>query len=266
MIMKQQHFSVTGLHAFRDNYIWAIHSPTSSQVALVDPGDAEVCLAYLKQHKLTLAAILITHHHLDHVGGIEPLLAFCQQQQLPCPVYGPAHSNIAHISVALTNAQQILLFEQIPFNIIEVPGHTLDHIVYVNDQALFCGDTLFSGGCGRLFEGSPSQMHQALNMIKALPGTTNIYCAHEYTASNLQFALTIEPENQALIQYNQQVHALREQGIATIPSTVDLERKINPFLRCNQRDVIQQVEQLCQIKLSAEHEVFAALRTLKDNF
>jgi len=259
-------FSVTPIRAFHDNYIWAIQATNSRSIALVDPGDAKVCIQYIAQHQLQLSAILLTHHHSDHIGGVQQLQYYCQQQGINCPVYGPAHEAILAVSHPLVEADEIQLFNQLNFRIIDVPGHTSGHIAYVNEHALFCGDTLFSGGCGRIFEGTPTQLHHSLTKLTQLPSHTSVYCAHEYTLNNLAFAVSIEPNNQQLLDYQKQAQQLRAQNKPTIPSNMALEQQINPFLRCNQSQVIQQVEQLTQQRLATDIAVFTALRQLKDNF
>ncbi|WP_281557298.1 hydroxyacylglutathione hydrolase [Thalassomonas sp. RHCl1] len=234
--------TITGIKAFSDNYIWSIGSKASNEITLVDPGDAKVCIEFIEKNQLQLASILITHHHHDHVGGIKALVDYCRQKDWPLTVYGPAKENIPYCDVKLTQGEQISLNSQgLTLTVIDVPGHTSGHIAYVGEHLVFCGDTLFSGGCGRLFEGSPAQMLASLEKLAALPGHTLVYCTHEYTSANLDFALTIEPDNQELIAYRQQVQALRTQDKATLPSTIAREKEINPFLRCHQAGIQKHV-------------------------
>ncbi|TLU61109.1 hydroxyacylglutathione hydrolase [Thalassotalea litorea] len=263
---------VSAIPAFSDNYIWAIHATAPSQnlCALVDPGDAKVCLAFLQRENLQLASILITHHHRDHTGGVEQLLSYAKQRGWAVDVYGPAGEDIKHISHYVNEGDRVSLpYLDQSFSVIDVPGHTRGHIAYYNsfqDGTLFCGDTLFSGGCGRLFEGTAEQMLSSLNKLVALPGSTKVYCAHEYTQANLHFARTIEPENSQLIEYELKVQNLRNSDIATIPTSIATESQINPFLRSHTDTVKAQVQHLCGESYSSNVEVFAATRLLKDNF
>lgn len=214
--------------AFSDNYIWMLSNPVSRQAWVVDPGEAAPVLEALSERGLTLAGILVTHHHWDHVAGIAELL-----KTHPVPVYGPAGSPAADsISVPLEDGGSVCL-EDSKWMVFTVPGHTLDHIAYYNADAgiLFCGDTLFSGGCGRLFEGTAEQMFVSLQRLAALPDTTRVCCAHEYTLSNLRFALAVEPDNAVLARYQQQCLQLRDSGCPTLPSSIGLEKEVNPFLR-----------------------------------
>ena len=265
--ISKDNINITGINAFSDNYIWSIQSSTSNKIALVDPGDATVCLAYIEQNKLILTAILITHHHRDHVGGIETLVNYCKAQQWPLTVYGPANENIPHWDVKLIENDRVELTELgATFNVLDIPGHTAGHIAYVNDDFLFCGDTLFSAGCGRLFEGTPQQMHNSLNKLTALPSHTKVYCAHEYTAANLNFALTVDPENFELIHYFNQVNTLRAQNKPTIPTTIALEKQINPFLRCNTPAIQQSATDYNNKATVDEVDTLAVIRQWKDNF
>ena len=220
--------AVTAVPAFDDNYLWLVHAPADPrQVLVVDPGDAAAVEAALRAQSLVLAGILVTHHHGDHVGGVQALVAGAA-----LPVFGPGNEDIEGITHPVQGGARVELPALgLSFAVLDVPGHTRGHIAYAGHGAVFCGDTLFSGGCGRLFEGTPAQMHTSLGALAALPPETQVYCAHEYTASNLRFALAVEPDNAALVAYAADVAALRAAGQATVPTTVARERAINPFLR-----------------------------------
>ena len=220
--------AVTAVPAFDDNYLWLVHAPADpQQVLVVDPGDATAVKAALHAQGLVLAGILVTHHHGDHVGGVQALAAGAD-----LPVFGPGNEDIEGITHFVQGGDRVELPELgLSFAVLAVPGHTRGHIAYAGHGAVFCGDTLFSGGCGRLFEGTPAQMYASLGALAALPPETQVYCAHEYTASNLRFALAVEPDNAALVAYADEVAALRAAGRATVPTTVARERAINPFLR-----------------------------------
>lgn len=252
--------------AFQDNYLWLIHDGKTA--CAVDPGDAAPILAALDQHQLKLCAILITHHHADHSGGIQELLSHYPMSALP--VYGPAQETIAGVTHPLHDADQITLPELgLHLQVMAVPGHTLGHIAYYSSQqhALFCGDTLFAGGCGRLFEGTPAQMLTSLNKLAALPENTAVYCAHEYTLSNLKFAQEVDGGNSALIERIKTEKAKREVGLPTVPSNIGLEKMSNPFLRCEQPEIIHHLIHAGHLA-SGENPVltFAALREWKNNY
>jgi hydroxyacylglutathione hydrolase len=251
------------LRAFHDNYIWLIHGPEDARrVAIVDPGDAAPVEAALAERGLELAAILVTHHHGDHTGGIRALL-----ERFDVPVYGPAEEPIPGRTHALQGGDRLdLPALGLSFEVIDVPGHTAGHIAYYGHGALFCGDTLFSGGCGRLFEGTPSQMTASLDRLAALPDSTRIYCAHEYTLANLRFAAAVEPDNRALADYTAQARGLRADDRPTLPSTVGLERSVNPFLRCDEPAVVRAAETHGGRALADRVEVFATVRAWKDGF
>lgn len=251
--------NVSFVPAFDDNYIWLLEDAARRQAAIVDPGDAEAVIDYLEQHSITPVAILITHHHGDHTGGISELLA-----RYPMPVYGPAHERIPHISQPLQEGDTVTLDFGVELQVMDVPGHTRGHIAYYGGGALFCGDTLFAGGCGRLFEGSPQQMWQSLCKFIALPDDTRIYCAHEYTSANLQFALVAEPDNQALQQRVADTRELRSRKLPTVPSTLALEKATNPFLRCEENSIIEAAEAFAKRPLTQADEVFAVVRHWKD--
>lgn len=255
---------LVALPAFVDNYVWMLHDGHGAVV--VDPGDPAPVRAALAARGLTLRGILVTHHHRDHTGGIDALRALLQG-----PVHGPAREAIPGPSTPLHDGDRIEVLDLV-FDVIEVPGHTAGHIAYAqagNAPAplLFCGDTLFSAGCGRLFEGTPAQMHASLQRLAALPADTRVCCTHEYTLSNLRFAAAVEPGNEAIAAHRARCEALRARGEPTLPSTLALEREINPFLRCSEPAVAA---------AAAAHDpdtdpadavaVLAALRTWKNTF
>lgn len=242
--------------AFDDNYIWLLHH--KNHAVVIDPGDAQPVIEALEKNNLTLSAILITHHHNDHTGGVARLI-----EDTGARVYAPKYENFDFKHTALAENDIVHLPEiNERFRVMWLPGHTLGHIAYYNDQSLFCGDTLFSAGCGRLFEGTPEQMLQSLNRLKQLNPATKVYCTHEYTATNIAFALTLEPDNETLIARQAIVKQLRSQQLPSIPSTIALELKINPFLRCNQATIWQN----SQAKSRDELAVFTAIRTLRNHY
>ncbi len=255
--------AVTAVKAFSDNYIWLIHAPRDPQrVFVVDPGDAAPVEELLEARGLQLAGILATHHHADHVGGIPALLA-----RNTGPVYGPAHERIATTTQRLDEGDRVEHPDLgLAFDVWSVPGHTSGHIAYVGHGAVFCGDTLFSGGCGRLFEGTADQMHASLRKLKSLPPDTRVYCAHEYTLSNLRFARAVEPENEDVASYLDLCERQRRNDEATVPSIMRQELKINPFLRCQEKTVKQAAEHQAGRELPSEPEVFAVVRKWKDGF
>lgn len=253
---------VSAIPAFTDNYLWLIHD--DQHAAVVDPGDAAPVLAALKANNLKLDAILLTHHHADHVGGVQDLL-----QKFDVPVYGPANEKIAGITTKLRQADEVeLTAPLIKFSVIDVPGHTAGHIAYyaAEHDWLFCGDTLFAGGCGRLFEGTAAQMTQSLAKLSALPDRTLVYCAHEYTLSNLRFALAAEPDNSALQQRFILEEQRRKLGESTVPSLLGLEKSTNPFLRNQESSIIDQLIAQGRLHTRDPIEAFAALREWKNTF
>jgi len=256
--------TVTPLPAFDDNYLWLLHR--DGLAAVVDPGDGEVVLAALRERGLRLTAILITHHHADHIGGLAAL-----RRVWDVPVYGPRAESgkIPGLTRLLDDGDQVALPElDVSFEVLAVPGHTLGHIAYheAAQKLLFCGDTLFVGGCGRLFEGTPQQMYTSLQRLSALPGDTAVYCAHEYTLSNLDFAHSAEPGNAALGSEIERVRELRARAQPSVPSTVQRERQFNPFLRCSQPPLTESASAHAGKPLHAPVEVFAALRRWKDGY
>jgi len=253
--------NVTPVRAFKDNYIWLIRDADNRYAAIVDPGDARPVLRALEDENLTPAAIIITHHHGDHIGGVRALLA----EYPELPVFGPAHERVPNLTKRLVEGDRITVPKiGARFQVLDVPGHTAGHIAYFGEGALFCGDTLFAVGCGRLFEGTPEQMHESLSKIAALPGETLAYCAHEYTLANIEFAKWVEPDNPDLLQRERDDRARRQQDIPTVPSTLELERRTNPFLRFDEPSVIHAAEKFAGKRLGGGAAVFGAVRYWKD--
>ena len=252
--------NIEPIKAFSDNYIWLVTTNEGSIV--IDPGESQNLLKILKENNFNLKAILITHHHFDHTGGINEILS-----EKSIDVYGP-NNNIDSINIRVTNKSKINLLG-IEFEIIEIPGHTLDHIAYYSENndhpILFCGDTLFAGGCGRVFEGTFEQMHDSLSILKELPINTKIYCGHEYTESNLKFAKSVEPLNQKIISRYNEVIELRKQGIPSLPTTLELELETNPFLRVGLKEVQQEISKKFNTPKN-DKDIFTAIRQWKDNF
>ena len=247
--------------AFNDNYIWLVRDQ-GPEAVVVDPGDAGPVLERLSRDGLRLAAILITHHHGDHVGGVAELVA-----RYRCPVYGPASERIPAMSHPLREGDQVdLAAPALRLNVIEVPGHTAGHIAYLGEGFAFVGDTLFAGGCGRLFEGTPAQMLASLEKLAKMPAATRIYCAHEYTVNNLRFARAVEPDNPDLASRQAKVVALRSEGRPTIPSTIGEEITTNPFLRTRVQSVARAAQDHAGGNLLTPEAVFAEVRRWKDGF
>ena len=259
MLKEDRMLSISPLAAFEDNYIWCLCQPANSYCVVVDPGDAKPVLEFLQQQQKELYAILITHHHPDHTGGLEQL----QRAYPNVRIIGPAAEQ-SKIPLLTERVQQDDIVELSPltcqFQVIDLPGHTLGHIGFYSEPYLFCGDTLFSAGCGRLFEGSPAQLHHSLQKLAALPDHTEVYCTHEYTLANLRFAVTIEPDNQALLSYQQDCLKLRAQNHPTLPARLATEKHINPFLRCENKALQHQFQQNNALGL------FTRLRAMKDQF
>ena len=253
---------VLAVPAFQDNYLWVLQD-AERRAWVVDPGDPEPVEAALEERNLTLAGVMITHHHFDHTGGALQLAG-----RFTCPIYGPAGSPFEGITNPLEDGA-ILTLGNTAFTVLSVPGHTLDHIAYYSAEArlLFCGDTLFAGGCGRMFEGTAPEMYGSLARLAALPGDTRVYCAHEYTLGNLRFAKAVEPHNAALLARIAEAEALRAAGTPTVPSSIALERATNPFLRTEEPAVRQALAALDESLGTAEPSAcFAALRSWKDRF
>lgn len=259
---------IDALPAFSDNYLWLLQDVTRRQCAVVDPGDAGPVLAWLDAHPgWTLTDILVTHHHADHVGGVARL-----KEHTGARVLGPAGEKIPARDVALEDGDRVDVLG-LSFEIIHVPGHTLGHIAYFHPEAdgseqpvLFCGDTLFAGGCGRLFEGTPAQMHASLSRLAALPSQTRVYCAHEYTLSNLRFACAVEPGNPEVLARFEQVSQWRQQDRISLPSSIALERATNPFLRVSETSVKKVADERNGQEIRTPEEVFATIRRWKDQF
>ncbi|MCU0840805.1 MAG: hydroxyacylglutathione hydrolase [Thiobacillaceae bacterium] len=246
--------------ALRDNYIWVIHD--GRHAVVVDPGESAPILAWLTGRGMSLTAILVTHHHGDHVGGVADLAA-CYG----CPVHGPGDEPIPCLTdVAREGSLIRLAAPELTIRILEVPGHTRGHLAYLGAGHLFCGDTLFSCGCGRVFEGTPAQMHRSLSKLAALPDDTWVCCAHEYTLANIAFAQYVDPDNEALAQRASVVGALRAEGRPTLPVRLSLERLTNPFLRCDQAPILAAVGHETGRRPPSPEQAFAALRAMKDRF
>ena len=252
--------TVEPIPAFKDNYLWLLHDGRNA--AIVDPGDASPVLQALADRGLTLTDILVTHHHGDHVGGVTELVRRCAPR-----VYGPAREDIPARGVALGGGDRISALG-VEFAVIDVPGHTAGHIAYHAPSlgAVFCGDTMFAGGCGRLFEGTPAQMVDSLGKLAALPAATRMYCAHEYTLANLRFARAVEPDNAALAAREARCQALREAGAPTVPSTIGEERATNPFVRCDEPAVRAAAERLEPGAGASTTATFAVIRAWKNRF
>jgi hydroxyacylglutathione hydrolase len=256
--------TVHAIPAFSDNYIWALIPDNENRVVIVDPGDAAPVQSFLAARGLDLGAILITHHHPDHTGGIGALTA-----EYDVPVYGPARERqaIAGLTARLADGDQIDIdWLGCRFDVIDVPGHTIGHIALVGGGILFSGDTLFHGGCGKLFEGSAGQMRASLERLRALPDDTSIYCGHEYTLKNLQFAAAVEPENADIAARIEQVQALRDRQQPSLPSTIGLEKRVNPFMRWDVPDIRRAARERHGSDLDGPDAVFAVLRQWKDDF
>ena len=253
---------ITALPALKDNYIWVIIHLVSGNCLIVDPGESKVVINYLTLSQWRPRAILLTHHHADHTSGAQDLSVHYQ-----IPVFGPGIENIAAVTQPL-EGQESLHLQELGLNIqvLAIPGHTRGHLAYYSEGLLFCGDTLFTGACGRLFEGSAEQMYNSLTQLSALPDHTLVYCGHEYTQDNLVFAQTIEPNNPALQLRIKQTNDLRSRGLATVPSSLKVEKQTNPFLRCHEPAIMQHIATFSGKYPDSPAEAFAALRSQKDSF
>ncbi|MGV3593484.1 MAG: hydroxyacylglutathione hydrolase [Gammaproteobacteria bacterium] len=255
------------VRAFNDNYLWVFHEPGSREACVVDPGDAVPVLDWLDRSGMTLHAILVTHHHGDHIGGIDTLLAHHR-----VPVYGPATPRIPQVNHAVADGDCITVLNH-EFRVLAVPGHTLEHIAYVSTArvtpagpALFCGDTLFAAGCGRMFEGTPPMMHASLRKLAGLAPDTQVYCAHEYTLSNLRFAAAVMPDNPDVQARIESDSKKRERGEPTVPSNIGLELRTNPFLRSAEPAIIAAAQRQQPGSANDPATVFGVLRRWKDGF
>jgi hydroxyacylglutathione hydrolase len=261
-------FLIFAISAFSDNYIWMFHLPDKKGACVVDPGESTPVLRALDEHGLHLETILVTHHHADHTGGISALL----QAYPNTRVYGPESAHIACNNTLRGQERFELMGYQV--EVLAVPGHTLDHLAYYLPSAetgqanvLFCGDTLFAGGCGRIFEGTPALMLRSLKNLASLPEDTQVYCAHEYTLANLVFANVVEPGNIALAGRMDAVRALRSTGTLTLPSTIAMELRTNPFLRCHKLAIMAKIsEHFADVSIDNELDAFTKLRAWKDVF
>lgn len=256
-------YRVVPINAFTDNYIWALVGD-NQKCAIVDPGDANPVLAKIKQYDWQLTEILLTHHHADHIGGVATLL-----EAFPdCRVVGPGSSRFSKLCEPLAEGDRVtLIATNSEFQVLELFGHTRDHIGFVDDANAFVGDTLFSIGCGRLFEGTAQQLFDSLGKLKALPETTQIFCAHEYTLANLEFALAVEPENTGLVEYQSQVLDWLSKEQASIPTNIKREKALNPFLRLHEEKLRQRVQQKFKAQTAlTPAKAFELLRKWKDTF
>jgi len=256
---RSKAFDLRPIPAFRDNYIWLLSRGEAA--VIVDPGDAAPVEAALAAGGLQPSAILVTHHHADHQGGVAALAA-----RFGVEVFGPAAESITGLTRPLAGGERIYpLGPDVPFDVLAVPGHTSGHIAYLADGRLFCGDTLFGAGCGRLFEGTPAQMAASLVRLAALPDETEVCCAHEYTETNLRFAVAVEPDNPAIQERIAASAALRARGLPTLPSSIGLEKATNPFLRCDAPAVIAAARRR-DAAAAGPVDVFAAIRGWRNEF
>jgi len=262
--------TMTPISAFSDNYIWCLADSEEGKALIVDPGQADPVIRHLEAENLTLDTILVTHHHPDHTGGIRKLASLNPD----CRIVGPEDSPFKDITEPV-KAEDSVTWQNLSFSVFHVPGHTLDHIAFYTDSevnnrpVLFCGDTLFVCGCGRLFEGSPAQMKQSLDSLRQLPESTAVYCAHEYTLANLRFARSWLPEDRDLEAFESHCQALRNAGKPTVPSTIGNERKLNPFLRWDDDSVAEAARShaaVHKLNCATDTDVFAATRHGKDHF
>lgn len=254
--------TIQAVPAFKDNYIWFIQEPDSRKLLIVDPGDATPVIDAIEQQQLDPVALLITHHHSDHIAGIEELVNY-----YGIPVFGPKYEAIPSLTYPLSACDELNINPAFPpLTVLDVPGHTRGHIAFLIDGNLFCGDTLFGAGCGRLLGGTAEQLHHSLQLIASLPEQTKIFCAHEYTQANLRFATHVEPNNAEIRQRIVDTDALVKNGKPSVPSSLGLELKTNPFLRCQQPEVIQAAQQFSGHQLHRSDAVFTTLRSWKDQF
>jgi len=254
--------TISPIPAFDDNYIWILHQHGNKNCVVVDPGDEDPVLDYLRAQQLNLEAILITHHHFDHTAGIEGLV-----RETGADVYGPANEKIPELQFPLKEPDQFELQQSgLGFRVLDVPGHTRGHIAYLIEDVLFSGDCLFAAGCGRLFEGTAEQMYQSISKLSNLPDATRVYCAHEYTEANLKFALAVENNNPDIANRLQQVMSDRANNKSTIPTTIALEKLTNPFMRCHLKPLKEAAKSYSGEQPGSESETFSTIRRWKDSF
>lgn len=262
--------TISAIPAFNDNYIWCLADTSTNKALIVDPGQAKPVQDYLDKHGLTLDTILVTHHHPDHVGGVKALA----ERSADCRIIGPADSPFKG-STSFVHPGDEVVWEDVTFQVMGVPGHTLDHIAFFTDvkiagrPTLFCGDTLFVCGCGRLFEGTAAQMMESLKSLRELPDATAVYCAHEYTLANLRFARSWLPDDTLLKKFERQCEENREAGKPTVPAILADEKQRNPFLRWDDPQVVAVAKQYCVeqgLPDDSDSAIFAAIRHGKDNF
>jgi hydroxyacylglutathione hydrolase len=252
--------TIIPIPAFSDNYIWLLREGGSA--AVVDPGDAAPVIAYLERERLELSAIINTHHHGDHVGGNRDLVS-----RWPVPVYGPADEAIPAVTHPVRESDVVdVPGVGLAFKVLDIPGHTAGHIAFVGPDMVFCGDTLFAAGCGRLFEGTPRQMVSSLAKLAALPPTTRVYCGHEYTLSNIRFALAVEPDSEALRNRQSRAEMKRSRLEPTLPTLIGEERATNPFLRTDEPSIRASAERHAGRQLQDQVAVFAEIRAWKNTF
>ncbi len=252
--------AIHAVPAFKDNYIWMLEA--GGRAVAVDPGDAAPVERFLEERALKLSAVLATHHHQDHVGGLRALA-----RHWKCPTFGPAREEVAGLDHRLAEGDRIRVPGiEVDLDTFDIPGHTAGHIALFGAGSVFCGDTLFACGCGRLFEGTPAQMVDSLGKLARLPDATRVYCGHEYTLANIRFAEAVEPGNRELAARGVREAAKRERAEPTLPSTVGDERATNPFLRCDEPEIIASAERRAGRRLAGAVEVFATLRDWKNNF
>jgi len=253
--------NIIQIPAFTDNYFWLMFEDNNKSAVVVDPGDSAPVIKSLKDNNLELTDILITHHHNDHIGGVSELKKVFPKVN----IFGPADPRIPADNIV--KDEDVIKLDSLneEFRVLDVRGHTNSHIAYYFDKKLFCGDTLFSCGCGRLFEGTHEDMHKALTKIKNLPKETLIYCAHEYTLDNIGFAKIIDPKNLDLLEREKEVKDLLKNGFYTIPSALENELKVNPFLRFDEKDIKNSVQNHFNKKISSDAQVFKYTREWKDN-
>ncbi len=254
-------YNIVPLRAFKDNYIWVIEDKNAQLAWVVDPGDAQPVIDYLRAVNIELSGILITHHHADHAGGVDELVRIWKN----ISVYGFSQKTVPGVT-HVVKENDVIQCGSVKFTILEIPGHTLDHIAYYNDEIVFSGDTLFSVGCGRVFEGTHEQMYRSLSKLSQLPEQLKLYCGHEYTLQNLKFATHVEPDNYFIQNKIPAVEALLAANHPTLPSTLADEKKLNPFLRCEEISIISAAEKYASKPLKTPVDVFTCLRDWKNQF